>query len=205
MGYIYTNHNDTHSVGLWHITESEAELKNSLLGSLNEETPAIENAQARLHYWGSRAALIHLGGETIVHLQHDSFGKLYTPQMPQTHLSISHGNGFAAAIISSIPCGVDVEVMNGRIAKVAHKFVNVHEQQWVANEEDLYKTWCAKEVIYKIYGQKEVDFREHLFIDQPRSDGTWWGMLQKQDIEMRCQLFYHYEKNTLLVWGLLFS
>ena len=90
------------------------------------------------------------------------------------HISLSHSYPFACALVSrqtgsagalSGACGVDIEQPKEKILRVASRVFS--ENEIIFLEKDLMKNtvfWCAKEVLYKIYGKGEVNFKENLFI-----------------------------------------
>ena len=93
------------------------------------------------------------------------------------HFSISHCGDYAAVIVSSTQrVGVDVELVTEKVAKVKHKFLSDKEQNMIAAIESssiqlvhnsmLTAAWSIKESLYKWYGDGEVDFKEHLHIDE---------------------------------------
>ena len=67
--------------------------------------------------------------------------------------------------------GLDLERIDTRIGRVAHKFINEEEQIYISKvpSEDLncFQTiiWSAKETMYKIYGKKELDFIKHMSVE----------------------------------------
>jgi hypothetical protein len=46
--------------------------------------------------------------------------------------------------------------------------------------EHLCVHWCAKEALYKLYGERELDFREHILVLQPPSghEGDFRGRIR---------------------------
>jgi len=88
-------------------------------------------------------------------------------------ISVSHTGDFVAVLVHpKKEAGIDIEILTERIFKIAHKFVSDEESQ-IFNTKDLielYKIWSAKEVVYKIYGRKEVDFKRDLFCSKLEGD-----------------------------------
>ncbi len=82
------------------------------------------------------------------------------------HISLSHSYPFVGALVSRLgACGVDIEQPKEKILRVAPRVFS--EKELVFLEKDLEKStvfWCAKEVLYKIYGKGEVNFKENLFV-----------------------------------------
>lgn len=86
------------------------------------------------------------------------------------HISLTHSYPFVGALVSRHAnpfgaCGIDIEQVKEKILRVAPRVFSENEIAFL--EENLQKNtvfWCAKEVLYKIYGKGEVNFRENLFI-----------------------------------------
>jgi len=86
------------------------------------------------------------------------------------HFSISHCGNFAAAIVSSRDrVGVDIEMVTPKISRISHKFLSPFEHAVVgqyASQNDLITLqtilWSAKESVFKWYSLGEVDFKEHI-------------------------------------------
>jgi len=84
------------------------------------------------------------------------------------HVSISHTVNYAAAIAHPAPCGIDVQRLVPQIRRLAPKFVSDKEnRQLIAPHEllQLHLVWAAKEAMYKAFGRRQLDFKDHLFVD----------------------------------------
>ena len=63
--------------------------------------------------------------------------------------------------------GIDIEYRSDRVKRIRSRFLAPEEEQNIDTaheEEHLLVYWCAKEALYKLAGQEEVDFREQLHI-----------------------------------------
>ena len=67
--------------------------------------------------------------------------------------------------------------------------------------QGMYAIWCAKEALYKYYGLKSLDFKEHLKVDyQPlENEGTLTGYIQKDDYYTELKLGYEFFNEYLLI------
>ncbi len=90
------------------------------------------------------------------------------------HFSISHCGNFAAAIASSAHrVGVDIEFVTSRLYAISHKFLNSVEKEFLHEWEHLPQLhlqlttilWSAKEAIYKWYGDGQLDFKHHMYLN----------------------------------------
>ena len=97
----------------------------------------------------------------------DDHGKPYLVNS-NTHISLSHSYDYAAVIISKDKkVGVDIELIKHKIKSIKHKFLSdleLAQKQIGDNTNGLYVSWCAKEAIYKWYGRKGLEFKQHIHI-----------------------------------------
>jgi len=90
-------------------------------------------------------------------VKYESDGKPLLPGFGK-YISISHSAYYAAVLVSEFPCGVDVEKISERPAKIAHKFLNENERNMIEkSQSDFYHTllWSAKESLFKITGEPD--------------------------------------------------
>ena len=155
-------------LGLWRITETE----DWFLAQLDLTPPELEQARQ----FKSRRRLEWLAARLLVHqmsgrdrrevMMKDDFGKPYLENSGY-FLSISHSAYLAAAIAAPRPAGIDVQRLVGKIDRLAHRFMGPEELASLEPATRLYHLhvyWGAKEALYKAYGRRRLDFREHIFI-----------------------------------------
>lgn len=99
-------------------------------------------------------------------IKKDEHGKPYLTNYPH-EISLTHSYPYVAAIIDKIqPVGIDLEQPREKILRIAHKFLSKHELEFCDNNIiKLNMAWCAKEALYKIYGQRGLIFNEHLVLE----------------------------------------
>lgn len=80
-------------------------------------------------------------------------------------LSISHAKPYVAVLIhKKNSCGVDIEEKKEKLIRLAPKFLTENELNQAQNNiNSLALAWGAKEAIYKLYGRKQLLFKEHIF------------------------------------------
>lgn len=156
--------------GLWSINESEAWLRENvdLFAEEIERLSCIKGEGRRREFLAARILLHFMSGRS-------ERGELYKDEAGKPHLrdshfhvSISHTVDYAAAIAHPNPCGVDVQRIVPKIKRLARKFVGEAERIQLIPEHELLQLhliWSAKEAMYKAFGRRELDFREHLFVD----------------------------------------
>lgn len=153
---------------LWRIEEDADTLYRQL--QLNEQEKAyveqLANGKRHLHWLGTRVLLrTMLNTDEYIDCQIDSHGKPYLVNLPY-HISLSHSFDYAAVMISkSRPVGIDIEQIKQKVERIAPKFLSAEERATISTQnkiEHLYVCWCAKEAVYKCYGQKEVSFLDNI-------------------------------------------
>lgn len=154
--------------GVWKIEESSDTLF-SLLKNGEEYLPELENIRMehrRQEWIASRVLLQNLSG-TPTRIAYHANGSPYLPDSP-FYISISHTKGYAAVLVQEHPAaGIDIEYRSDRVKKIRSRFMTQEEEEGLDKEyetEHLLIHWCAKEVLFKMIGQEEVDFRHHLHV-----------------------------------------
>ncbi len=158
----------TSSRGLWKIDESADELQQLLVAASScQSLPDTLRTEKRCREWlATRLLLLSLLGKDAPVAYHPN-GAPFLPG-ESLHISLSHTDGYAAAVVQPAPfAGVDIERKTDRVWRVRHKFVSEKEEEAmdaVHEREHLLLHWCAKEALFKMIGQEEVDFRRHLHV-----------------------------------------
>jgi len=195
------------NLGVWKIEEDEEFFSSELTDSMRLALGEMKGRR-RIEYLASRHLLRNLlGAETEVMLSKDEFGKPYLEDQPQTFVSLSHTRGYAAAVVGSQPVGIDIQVPVAKITRIAHKFIAPREygdslDQLTLEEMHLY--WGAKESMFKIYGRKQMDFCQDLFVSQlDLASGKGIGEVQKADFKRQVALTFQVTDDFILVTGVL--
>jgi len=176
MAEILRKKIDEHSVyAIWHITESVEELEPAIsLRRIEAELYDSFVAESRKKQWLAWRILVRrLLSPDDFQVEYDSCGKPYLAGSDY-HISVTHSDDLAAVIISHRKAGIDLERVRPRVAKVKDRFMSEKELSAVRMERELEQmtlTWCAKEALYKFYGQRTLDFREHIHVEIPPRAG----------------------------------
>lgn len=183
---------------LWKIEEQADELYQQL--QLNKEekvfVEGIKNGKRHLHWLGTRVLLRKmLNTEEYIDCRIDEHGKPYLVTLPY-HISLSHSFDYAAVMISrKSPVGIDVEQVKEKVERIAHKFMRPVELDFIEPEhiiEQLYVCWCAKEAIYKCYGQREVSFVDNILLEpfQFEEKGMVSARLKNSEVNLNYTVGY---------------
>lgn len=159
------------------ITEAESTLRQRLSLTISEETElaTITHTDQRVEWLACRVAvrqLVEQQGWHYAGLQKDEFGKPHLAGY-NAFISLSHTGGWASAVLhQSRPVGIDIEPMREKFTRVVPRILSEPEITHAAGDPvRLAMYWCAKESLYKLYGKRQLTFRQHLFID-PFPDGA---------------------------------
>ncbi|MFD1258482.1 4'-phosphopantetheinyl transferase family protein [Mucilaginibacter terrae] len=183
---------------LWRMEEEVDTLYRQL--QLNEQEKAyveqLGNGKRHLHWLGTRVLLrTMLDTNEYIDCKIDSHGKPYLANLPY-HISLSHSYDYAAVMISkSRPVGIDIEQIKQKVERIAPKFLTPAERATISPEnkiEHLYVCWCAKEAVYKCYGQKEISFLDNIALlpFNFATEGSLAVNLHKGDVNLDYKVEY---------------
>lgn len=119
------------------------------------------------------------------------------------HISISHSHAKLAIIVNKQEStGIDIELIRDKVKSVQDKFLNEQEIAFAGNDiEKLITLWAAKETLYKIYGLREIEFKQHLFIE-PFHSNTIAGKIALNDFTKKYELVKEKIEDYILVYSL---
>lgn len=118
-------------------------------------------SRRRLEVLAVRCLLKDMLGEEQ-NVVYDEFG---APSLSDNNLfiSISHTDGYVAAIVGDRPVGIDIERRGKRVERVKSKFLQASEEILVDGLCDpmlaMHLIWSAKEAAFKFLGQKYYDLQ----------------------------------------------
>ncbi|MEM1218983.1 MAG: 4'-phosphopantetheinyl transferase superfamily protein [Bacteroidota bacterium] len=193
--------------GIWKIEESEAFFLDALgLRSLEVQQLATMKGRRRVEWLASRYLLHVLSGrEDRADCLKDEFGKPYLVGSDY-QISLSHSHGLAAVIAAPQAVGIDIQLEVSKIERIAHKYMRPEEMSSLSTTRritHLHVYWGAKEALFKAYGRKEVDFKQHLHMEPfslQENGGNFQGKLIKPDTEQSFRLSYRLFDSFVLVW-----
>ena len=172
MPMVYQqNINPYTRLGVWHITESESFFIQQVPVQRN-----ITHPHKRLQHLAGRFLLKELFPNFPYELIRIADTRKPFLENEAYHFSISHCGDYAAVMVSSENrVGVDVEGISSKVGKVKHKFLSAAEQQMLQalvqgnlldhHTKYLTLAWSIKESLFKWYGVGEMDFIEHMHIE----------------------------------------
>ncbi len=167
----------------------------------------ITHPRRKLTWLASRYLLkLLLNTNEFVELLFDEYGKPFVAN-DDIFVSISHCDTYAAAMVSrNCAVGIDIETTDRDITPISRKFLSQIELEQISGDKSLRQLmvyWGAKEVIYKIYGKRKLEFRDDMFIKpfQLAPRGDIYGVLMKNGRVEDYLLHYSFTEAFILVVG----
>jgi phosphopantetheinyl transferase len=205
--FYQQNINATTKMAIWAIEEPLVFFESKLLGRVAASKNSMHPVK-RTQHLAARLLLQELLPEVDLNsIEYAANGKPYFVN-ESVHFSVSHCNGFAACVISEEgPVGIDIELIQDRIKKVAPKFLHHSELEKIntLNEEAQLKemsfVWAAKEAMYKMNEKLGIDFSEHLRVEglANNTNGMMSGSILSEAAALDLQI--HYELRDHFVWA----
>ena len=206
--YLKKELEDKTRIGVWQVTETEEELKalTSVPSDELEEISFIRSESLRRQKLAVRALLDEMF-EDKVYLSHHDNGKPYIENCV-TNISITHTEKYVAVILNdNEDVGIDIESLSRDFSSVEKKALSEDEIDDLEEDEkrngQLAIYWCAKEAIYKMLGQYDVNFAEQIEVEKfrPKKDGELEATFEDEDgYEEKFDLEYIIFDNHVLVW-----
>lgn len=156
-------------LGVWKIEEDESYfLERMQLRRKEHQQLVALKGNRRLEWLASRWLLHRMSGRRMRGACiKDEHGKPYLTDS-LFDISISHSRELVSVIAAPRSVGVDIQKIVEKIERISYKFMREPELFSLRDHtrlEHLHVYWGAKEALYKAYGLRELDFREHIFID----------------------------------------
>ncbi|MDN4166513.1 4'-phosphopantetheinyl transferase superfamily protein [Cytophagales bacterium LB-30] len=179
----------------WHITESLDELRH-LLGheEWQQEYQQYKFEEKQKEWLAGRlciTALCTQHGIAMSHIEKDENGKPFLGGAPTVEISLSHAYPYAGAILhTSLPVGIDIEAPKEKMRRIIPRLCQESELEWAGNDlSRLSQLWSAKEVLYKIYAKRGLDFMRDLLIEF--NEENIIGLINKHGEVQKYSLQFH--------------
>lgn len=170
--FFYKKIEHEYELAVWRMEEDESFFLSKLKMTEEDEVrlKQFQNPTRRLEWLASRWLLRYiLHPEKPIQLNTDENRKPFLKNFPH-HISISHCRQFAAVLVSEkVKTGIDVEHIHPRIKRIAHKFLNLPEEEMILpefEEEMLTTIWSVKEAVFKLHGRGELAFAKEIHIQK---------------------------------------
>jgi len=208
MPQVLKKDTDDFSLGIWQSTESFDELlKIEPLNKPDFEKWTLFQSEKRKREWLTVRVLLRtlFPNQRLPIITYNEQGKPFL-DIPKA-ISISHTKDFIAIITTSKKsAGVDLEVLRDSISVLAPKFISEAEERSVPLKnkiEYLHVLWGAKEVLYKLHGRGELDFRAHLMVEafNYEAKGSIIATINKELTQKRHRINYELWQNMMLAYS----
>jgi len=193
---------------VWENTESNDFFINKLNLTPKEQEVVNSYREHRQREWYcSRFLIKSLTEKTGCTIVKDAYGKPIL-ENSSCHISLSHSQNRVAAIISDKSVGIDIQKEEDKISRIHRKFVSEQEIEHLDQEhlDACYHVfWGAKESMYKAWGKKELEFKEHMHLypfKYFRKDLELKGWVRKGEIEQDYNIYTDLIDNFYLVYAL---
>tara|TARA_A100001035_G_C27715480_1_gene469286 strand:- start:18 stop:623 length:606 start_codon:yes stop_codon:yes gene_type:complete len=125
----------------------------------------LKNKQRKIEFIACRIALKKLFHKDIK-LQHYKSGKPFIKDVD--HLSISHSKNYIALAFGPENIGIDIEEPQQKMLRIISRILSEEEQlkfQKHLDPELACKLWSSKEAVLKFVGDKKIDFKKDIYIE----------------------------------------
>jgi phosphopantetheinyl transferase len=170
MNTILLTHNQYDTIAVCSFDESIdtdfSKIENSLSPEEGNDIRNFKNENFRNQKMAGRVLLNALLGEPGK-VEYNEHGKPILKSHP-LDISFSHAKDKVAVMLSKKTAGIDIQDITPRIRKIVHKYMNQPELNSLQEETyDIHATlyWCAKEALYKAYGERQLIFTDNIIVE----------------------------------------
>jgi len=191
-------------LSVWQMTEPSDELQ-CFLTPEELADPAFQKftyEKRKAEWLATRCLLKQMIGSPF-QLSYTKLGKPILSHLVYKHISISHSRDFVAVMVhQDKTVGIDIESVNRNYASIKKRYLSDAELEKV-NENSFFHCiyWCAKEAVFKLVEESEIDFRkqiEILFFDPQRD--TFFARFVCGDKEKTYELHHATFNEHCMVW-----
>lgn len=193
-------------MGIWKISEDVHTLLPLLPKSQQMKArkyiSKIKSVQRKTEWLATRALLFELLNQEKT-IENNAQGKPFLTDHSY-HITISHTKNYVAILLhKNRTVGIDIETISDRVSRVAGKFISADE--FIDSSKKVVHQllhWSAKETLFKIMEEDEIDFREHLHIQPftPKESGVFEAFESKTEQQTRFQIHYEVLPDAVLTW-----
>jgi len=197
----------TSVLGIWQQNEAIADLRKMIkLSERDEKMYASFSVEKRQREWlCSRILLQLLMGENCQIIYDENRNPFL--ENSETNISITHCKNYVAVYLDNTKLiGCDIEEYRDRIKGISKKFLSDEEREQIPKENSVPKLtayWCAKEVMYKYYSRKQVDFKKCLLVKpfELSEQGSIESKIIMEDFETDLSINYLAEKAFFIAFA----
>jgi len=194
-------------IAVWKIEESLETLHQMIDWTFEDEKEwqSFKSTPRQKEWLCIRALLQKITGQ-IAKIEYDVFGKPFLKNYTGS-FSITHCQNYAAIAFSPThSVGIDIEKYSDQVLKIVPRFLNAQELNVLKKSKLAYPellAWCAKEVLFKIYGKGQVEFKIDLALIFEEDQLV--GRIHKENPPIKVRFHFEYQPDFLLVYGMVIS
>jgi len=214
MGIKFIDDTPEGKLGFWEINETTDQLM-ALLGPKEEELGSylqFKNELRKKEWLAARLLLKKILGSGAS-ITYDPAGK---PLLIDSsgHISISHSsNCVVIYYCHQHQPGIDIELITRDVERAARKFLSPAELSdctfnGLLSNSDLMLRWCAKEAVFKMVPDANVDFASQILcVARPlnAANGELTATFFNTEARHEIRLQYRLAGEMLMVWGVYFT
>lgn len=173
----------------------------TLSKALEKEFRSIRADGVRLQWVASRFVLQQLARAAVLEIEKDHHGKPHFVHDTR-FISLSHCQGYAAAISADVAVGIDVELVSARVQRIKSRFLSEAELALLGETDAmLMLAWSAKEAVYKMYGEKGLLFKADMSIEAVHpADNKLQLRLRKKENSVLLDVNYQFFDGLVMSW-----
>ena len=104
------------------------------------------------------------------------------------HIGVSHSRSMVAVCIGDAPCAVDIESLGRNFGRISRRYISDDEAALSDDPRLPAALWCAKETLYKLAGERSLDFLNDLRIKSVDfASGRICGSVRGVDVMLRME------------------
>ena len=162
---------NSNHIYVWKVISTSSDLIKNPLFTIEELKSAhqLKNEKRKTEFLATRLALKNLFNKKT-ELKHHNSGRPYIEEV--NHISISHSKNYIAIAFGEENIGIDIEEPKEKMLKLIPRILSEREYcefQKNPSTELACKLWGAKESVLKYVGDKTLNYREDIQIENPGS------------------------------------
>lgn len=193
-------------IGIWEICETPGELEKQFVFSQQErkEYRVFKADKRKIEYLAARLLIHHILNKKA-EIRYNKAGKPFLAGDTR-HISISHSKNLVVIIVSENKTGIDTELCNRNMERVAGRFLSETERNNIAGLADAQTAkviyWGAKESIFKCTEQQGINYHRQIEIEPfaISGHGEFSGKLILQSKKIAYRLWYFSYQNNMIVF-----
>lgn len=180
---LHRNIKPNTQLAVWKMSETLEELLH--IGIVLSENTKSEKRQKE---WICSRLLL----DSIVPNTKISYNKHGAPVLSDgSVISISHSHDYCAILLSKHIAAIDLELISTKADRLKGQFITKEEEKFITKSERSTLLWCAKECLFKIHQQGNLNFKKDLIINNIEENFIYTS-LQNKSYNLHFEKFENY-------------